>query len=152
MRRRLRLVILAALIYVSGQVHSQGLFLENQEDYSISQRSFTSIQNRWYDAVPDSSSSLFLDSSGFGFWSKPDSGQVGFGILPIIQLEGGYSTKADAIYETTGGFAISASKGKFKLNADFIGGVLAQPEYLNVFTDSLGVLPSTRQKPFLERF
>ncbi len=92
--------------------------------------------------VPDSGPSILFNSTDFDFWSKSDSDRAGFAILPIVQLEGGYSTQADAIYETSGGFAISASKGKFKLNADFIGGALAQPQYLNTFTDSLGVLPS----------
>jgi hypothetical protein len=118
------------------------LFLENEEDYSISNRSFTSIQNHWYEAIPDSGTSILLNSAGVDFWSKPDAGRASFGILPIVQLEGGYSTQADAIYETSAGFAISASKGKFKLNADFIGGVLSQPQYINVFSDSLGILPS----------
>jgi hypothetical protein len=123
-------------------VSSQSLFLDNQEEYSISQRSFSSVRGHWYNTVPDSGSSILFNSKNFNFWAKPDSARTEFGILPIVQLEGGYSTQADAIYETSGGFAITASKGKFKFNADFIGGVLAQPQYLNVFTDSLGVLPS----------
>jgi hypothetical protein len=142
MRRRLRFFVVAALLGISGHASSQGLFLENQEEYSISQRSFTSVQSRWYDAVPELNPSLFLGSSDFDFWSKPDSGKASLGILPIVQLEGGYSTQADAIYEASAGFALSATKGKFKLNVDFIGGVLAQPQYINVFSDSLGILPS----------
>lgn len=134
--------MVAVILSVPALLSAQNLFLDNQEEYAASRRSFTSVRNHWYEYAPDSDSSIVLSSTDFDFWSTPDSGQSELGILPIIQLEGGYSNQADAIYETSAGFAIRAAKGKFRLNADFIGGSLAQPQYLNVFTDSLGILPS----------
>lgn len=130
------------MLSISAQVSSQGLLRDIREDYSTSKRSFTSVQRHWYQVEPDSNASFIFNSTDFAYWSKPDSGKMGFGILPIFRLEGGFSTQADAIYETSAGFAVSAAKGKFKFNADFSGGVLSQPQYLNVFTDSLGIIPS----------
>src|SRR6056297_3037841 len=68
--RKLRLFLVAALTGTSTLVSGQSVFSENERSYSISQRSFTSVPIRWYEAAPDSGTSLFFGSANFGYGSQ----------------------------------------------------------------------------------
>lgn len=140
--RSLNLGLVTILLLSAGSLSAQISFLVDRDEFSAAKRTFTSVQKRWYELLPDTAHSQLLNTVNFGYPSPRDSADFRIGILPLLVAEAGYSNQADALFEASAGVALGVSKGKFSLHGEFLGGLTGQAQYLNQFTDSLGILPS----------
>jgi len=91
-----------------------------------------------------------LDSFKTNFFSDIDTSGISFNALPLIELEGGYSSIDQGVFEVSGGVAVRTNLRKFSLVGDLRIGLLDQPAYLQDFTDSLGILVSRGRGMMLE--
>ncbi|MCH2215426.1 MAG: hypothetical protein MK086_09675 [Flavobacteriales bacterium] len=142
MPKRVSLCLLLVLLSLSDSGYGQLSLYENEKKYSSNERTFPSVRTNWFENFPVESKSLFLDSFGKGFFQIPDSDNISFSLLPLVNIEGGYSSIDGGVFETSAGFTIKANLKKFTVVADLWAGVLDQPGYLQDFSDSLGVIAS----------
>lgn len=91
----------------------------------------------------DSASLSTWSNSLVDLWKHPEGRKAKFGIAPILDLSGGYSSQADEQFSVYVGFAtFTQFSPKWSLYADLIAGEERPPAYIDGFVDQYGVLPS----------